>query len=203
MPVDHIRRGCGYSAGRIMVRHRLVKPRNVEIISCIAVLSGGDHAIPAAGGGNLTDACARFHRHQSAGSCNAYRRTGSNILAHEQIKPVRLFNGLEPRRVAVDHDRRIGAIPHQNALRGIVGCKGRVFYGEAGIYRQLAVQVVNKSAHGRIAAADRTLPGPVQHQLALLHRVADQTPGRGAGHRGHRRIYRLGTGHVHIDVVIA
>ena len=115
MPVNHIRRGCGYSAGRI-IRHRLVQTGDIEIISCIAVLPGGDHAIPGAAFGNLADFRAiRLHRNQSAGGSNIHRRTGSNILSHEQIKPVRL-NGLEPRRVAVDHNKRLGALGHQNAL---------------------------------------------------------------------------------------
>ena len=202
MPVDHIRRGCGYRAG-LIIRRRLVQPSDVEIISCIAVLPGGDHAIPAAFFGNPADICVCLHRNQSAGGSNAHRRTGSNILAHEQVKPIIGCYIIKPRGGAVHNHKRIGAISHQNALRGIVGCKGRAIYREAAIYRQLAVQVVNKSAHRRIPAADRTLPGPIQHQLALLHRVADQAPGRGAGRRGHRRIYRLGTGHVYIDIVTA
>ena len=181
MPVDHIRLGLSHSAGRMVARHRLVKPRDVEIISCIAVLPGGDHAIPAAVFGNLADTCARFHRHQSAGGSNIHRRTGSNILSHEQIKPIIGCYIIKPRGGAVHNHKRLGAISHQNALCGIVGCKGRAIYREAGIYRQLAVQVVNKSAHGRIAAADRTLPGPIQHQFALLHRVADQAPGAATG----------------------
>ena len=181
MPVDHIRRVGGYSVELIMARHRLVQPGDVEIISCFAVLPGRDQGIPVAIFGNLADFRAiRLHRNQSAGGSNAHRRTGNNILSHEQIESIGCHI-IKPRRIAVDHHKCIGAIPHQNALRGIVGCKGRAIYRESAIYRQLAVHVVNKSTHRRIAAADRTLPGPIQHQLAPLHRVADQTPGATIG----------------------
>ena len=185
MPVDHIRRKPGLGLGGIAVLHRLVQPGDVEIISRIAVLPGRNHAIPVAGGRNSTYICILsypcLHRNQSAGGSNIHRRTGSNILAHEQVKPIIGCYIIKPRGGAVHNHKRLGAIPHQNALCGIVGCKGRAIYREAAIYRQLAVQVVNKSAHRRIATADRTLPGPIQHQFALLHRVSDQAPGAAIG----------------------
>ena len=184
MPVDHIRLGLSHSAG-LIISVCIIQPRDVEIISCIAVLPGRNHAIPVAGGRNSTYICILsypcLHRNQSAGGSNIHRRTGSNILAHEQVKPIIGCYIIKPRRVAVDNHKRLGTLGHQNALCGIVGCKGRAIYRESGIYRQLAVHVVNKSAHGRIAAADRTLPGPIQHQLAPLHRVSDQAPGAAIG----------------------
>ena len=114
MPVDHIRLGLSHSAG-LIICVCIIQPGDVEIISCIVVLPGGDHAIPVTGGRNLADICARLHRNQSAGGSNAHRRTGSNVLSYEQIESIGCHI-IKPRRGAVDHNKRLGAIPHQNAL---------------------------------------------------------------------------------------
>ena len=114
MPVDHIRRSLSCCAGRI-ISVCIIQLGDVEIISCIAVLPVGDHAIPAAVFGNLADICARLHRNQSAGGSNAHRCTGSNVLSYEQIESIGCHI-IKPRRGAVDHNKRLGAISHQNAF---------------------------------------------------------------------------------------